>query len=212
MKLLIIEDRIPRLQQFAGFDLENCTEVEILKDVSYDTLLSELEEGKVHSLEKFACIAAHRSALSVKTTDTLKTYCNKSKKPLILFSGGISTSMFKDDGFPFLNINSKDFYSINLKYFLEELRLNRRPNILIIQFGLKWKINLLLKLRNDLVVQLNLGKTIRIKDLKIGLSLSEELTDGNLIKLLNKSDYAAVSEEELKEFRLTIDRIINDIA
>src|SRR5688572_15225293 len=133
MKLVILEDRIGRLKNFVEFDLENCPEVDIFTGSRFDNLLLQLENNNTDSLDKYGCVASHRSALSNEIRDVLKEYCRKNSKPLIFFSGGISTSVFKDISFPFLHINSKDFYSANLKAFLEHLRLTNVINLLIIQ-------------------------------------------------------------------------------
>ena len=74
---------------------------------------------------------------------------------MIFFSGGITSSVLKDLDFPFLHINSKEFYSENLKLFIEAFEESNAVNLLVLQFGKKWKLSLLLNLRNNIAVALN---------------------------------------------------------
>ena len=63
-----------------------------------------------------------------------------------MFSGGIDTNSYQEDGeYKFLKINSKTIYSENLKLFLKEFE-NNKKEILILSYGHKWKLNILLNI------------------------------------------------------------------
>ncbi len=211
MKLIIIEDRIERLKSFVEFELEMWPEVHVVTGVGFDNLLSELRNNNTHLLDRYKCIASHRSALSNEIRDILKEYCSRTGKPLIFFSGGISTSVFKDSSFPFLHINSKEFYSENLKVFLEDLRSKDNVNLLTIQFGERWKMNLLLKLRNDITVSLNNGTIKRVNDLKINSLIRDEILNEKSPSFLKGNQFASVNAAQVNELRATIGRLINDL-
>ena len=109
MKIVIIEDRIGRLEKFTEFDIKKYETIKIITGIEFDNLLQSLEGKDTSVLDEFSCVASHRSALSNEIRDVIKNYCKAQKKPLIFFSGGITSSVFKDLPFPFLHINSKDF-------------------------------------------------------------------------------------------------------
>src|SRR5690606_31481224 len=118
--------------------------VSIITGTEFDNLILALQSKDTDSLDKYDCIASHRSALSNEIRDSIKEYCKIKKTPLIFFSGGITSSVFKDIDFPFLHINSKDFYSLNLKLFIDDCEVNNGINLFILQFGKRWKLSLLL--------------------------------------------------------------------
>ncbi|MBK6889863.1 MAG: hypothetical protein IPN25_07955 [Sphingobacteriales bacterium] len=125
MKIAIIEDKTNRLEKCTNFELAAYQSVKIITGGGFDHFLNSLEQRDTNSLAEFDCIAAHRSAMSNEIRDTVKDYCKTNNKPLVFFSGGITASVLKDNEFPFLLINSKDFYSKNrsngqkLGYFLD---------------------------------------------------------------------------------------------
>jgi len=138
MKIAIIEDRIARLEQYTDFELKKCKSVSIITSLDFDNLLVSLKNNDTKPLDQYECIASHRSALSIDIRDTLKEYCRIKRKPLIFFSGGITSSVLKDLEFPFLHINSKEFYAENLKMFIEACEESNTVNLLVLQFGKKW--------------------------------------------------------------------------
>ena len=150
MKFVILEDRKKRMDQFSTFDISKTSEAVVITEQAFIDLVSAIEKNDMGALDRFCCISCHQSAISVTVRDNLKAYCKKEKKGLIFFSGGITSSIYVDDSFPYLNINSKDFYSLNLQLFLNDLKEGKAPNLLKIQFGENWKLAMLLTLRNNI--------------------------------------------------------------
>lgn len=175
----------------------------------------------VGSLDAFDVIAAHRSALNNSNRDALNNYCRSRNKPLIFFSGGITSSIYKDSEIPFLYLNSKEFYSVNLKIFLEHLNFCTTPNLLILQFGTQWKMSLLLALRNRIVVAQSKSFMIaegsdiqivelirRVQDLQISDLIKKDLVTDQTRELLSGSPTASVTNQNLIEIRAIIDHQI----
>ena len=226
MKIAIIEDRISRLDQYSEFDLKSSKEVSIITGIKFDELILELEIDDTKELEKFECIATHRSALSNNIRSIIKNYCTINKKPLIFFSGGISSSVYKDSDFPFLHINSKDFYSINLKLFLEDFKENKSVNLLIIQFGKRWKLSLLLNLRNNILVSQNkqIIKNVnhkveidnselikRVRDLKINSLIKKDLLNDRTESFLLGDDFDQINDQQIEDVKSIISQLINEL-
>lgn len=228
MKIAIIEDRIGRLDQFIEFDIRSFKEVTIITGSDFNKLLLSLDAKDTESLNTYDCIASHRSALTNEIRDTIKEYCKVKNKPLIFFSGGISSSVFKDIDFPFLHINSKDFYSLNLKIFIINCQQNNSINLLMLQFGNRWKLSLLLGLRNKISIHQNLLKlknegfeidTVidenwikRLKDLRINEYIKSDLIKEETIEIFNKDATSSITAEQILEVKSVINRLINEIA
>lgn len=154
-KILLIEDRCKRQELFTkdtnielnqyGDILDNFTGEE------YDAFLSSFIKDDF-SLENYAVIIVHKSAFHDKNTQILlklSEYCKIERKPLVLFSGGLSANYYKNDEFETLELNSKIFYSQNLKLFLEDFK-NNNQNILILCYGIQWKLNIALNILEKL--------------------------------------------------------------
>lgn len=227
MKIAIIEDRIGRLEQNTDFELKKCKSVTIITGLEFDNLIGSLKKNDTKPLDQYECIASHRSALSNEVRDTLKEYCRKNRKPLIFFSGGITSSVLKDEEFPFLHINSKEFYSENLKMFIEACEENNAVNLLVLQFGKKWKLSLLLNLRNNIAVALN--KQVmkvqfpnveiddselikRVRDLQINSAIKADLVHEKTENIFFGNDLSPVSFEQIKDIKYVLDRLINELA
>jgi hypothetical protein len=226
MKIAIIEDRLARLEQFTDFELKQCRSVTIITGLEFDNLIVCLKSNKTERLDQYECIASHRSALSNEERDTLKEYCRIKRKPLIFFSGGITSSVLKDLDFPFLHINSKDFYSENLKMFIETFEEGNSINLLVLQFGKKWKLSLLLNLRNNIAVALN-KETLkvqfpdseiddselikRMRDLQINIAIKTELVNEKTDLIFSGDDFTPISFNEVQEIKYEIDRVINEM-
>ena len=82
----------------------------------------------------------------------------------MVFSGSVSSSHLHMANPPILTIQVDDFYSWHLISFLEHIFKNRKPNLLILQYGNKWKINMLMEARNNLSVFLAINKGITSLD------------------------------------------------
>lgn len=226
MKIAIIEDRISRLEQYAEFDLKGCKTVSIITGSEFDSLILTLSKKDTNVLEQYDCIASHRSALSNEIRDIIKEYCNFEKKPLIFFSGGITSSVFKDINFPFLHINSKDFYSSNLNLFITNCEENNTINLLILQFGKRWKLSLLLNLRNNIAVAQNKQAyknenseieiddrelIKRVRDLQINSLIKPDLINEKTDSILSGNDFASITAEQIQEVKSVINRLINEM-
>jgi hypothetical protein len=210
MLLAILEDRMGRLARMATFDLKKRPEIKIFAGGEFTHILAELRKGNTNMLQEFDSIAAHRSALKDEHLITqLETFCQNNKKNLILFSGSITSGVFRDQGYQFLLINSKDFYSANLELFLEDTIAGKKPNLLILQFGRRWKLSLLLYLRNHIVVFSNNNELIRVSDLAINSQIINDLTDDTTKALLTGNQYAAVSPDQMRSLRSRLDYVIN---
>ena len=227
MKIAIIEDRIARLEQYTDFDLNKSKSVTIITGLEFDNFIYSLKSNDTRKLDQYECIASHRSALSNEVRDTLKEYCRKNKKPLIFFSGGISSSVMKDVEFPFLHINSKEFYSENLKLFIEACEEHNAVNLLSLQFGKKWKLSLLLNLRNNIAVALNKqdlkaqlqdveiddSELIkRVRDLQINSAIKADLLHEKTKDIFSGDDLSPVSFEQIQTIKHVLDRLINEMA
>lgn len=223
MKFAIIEDRIVRLKRYTDFELMKYESVNIITGSDFDNLIGCLKNSDTTTLDKFDCIASHRSALSIGTRDTLKEYCRKNRKPLIFFSGGISSSVLKDIEFPFLHINSKEFYSENLNLFIDACEQNNAVNLLLLQFGKKWKLSLLLNLRNNITVAIN--KLVlkeqfpnveiddseminRVRDLQINSAIKDDLVHENAEYNFLDDDLSLISFDQIHGLKDILDRLI----
>lgn len=227
MKIAIIEDRISRLEQYTDFDLQKCESVTIITGIDFDYLIGSLKSNNTTPLDQYQCIASHRSALSNEVRDTLKEYCRKNRTPLIFFSGGITSSVLKDVEFPFLHINSKEFYTVKLKMFIDSCEASGAVNLLVLQFGKKWKLSLLLNLRNNIAVALNKealkvqfpdskiddSELIkRVRDLQINTAIIEHLVNEKTNIIFSSDALTQVSYDQVQDIKYVIDRVINEMA
>lgn len=210
MKIALIEDRIGRMNQFSEADILSFKEVTVITGKSLDELLMELNKSDATSLDSYACILAHRSALVTEQRDVIREYCIKQKKPLVLFSGGITSSIFNDGNVPFLLINSKDFYSNNFPLFVEYTKLHNEVNLLVLQFGAQWKLNLLLRLRDHVNYMIQRSSYRWIRDLQINGLLKDELIEKFALEWLKKPEISVVTESEVKEFYKKLNELIID--
>ncbi|MDQ1339005.1 MAG: hypothetical protein QG567_154 [Campylobacterota bacterium] len=149
---MLIDDRTERQIKFykeTSIDFFKYSEIlDNFTADSYEELLEEFRNNDFSRLDEYEVIITHRSAfgdLNGQMISTFKEICKQKNKPksLVFFSGGISSVSIKNSPFEHLLLNSKKFYSNNLKLFLE-LSKNNKPNLLVLAFGENWKINLLL--------------------------------------------------------------------
>ncbi|WP_343692622.1 hypothetical protein [Chitinophaga sp.] len=162
MKAVLIEDRPVRQKQY--LDKNNVLSFEkykanlyCMEPEEFTALKNDLDNDDFSKLNDYDLIMLHASAFSHNQLDKIKILCGKSqkKKSLVLFSGGISSSFYDAESFPFLNINSKDFYSVNLTSFLANIKNNNKVNLLLLQFGDKWEASRLMSIRERIGVELN---------------------------------------------------------
>ncbi|MDD4972279.1 MAG: hypothetical protein PHT07_22860 [Paludibacter sp.] len=164
--------------------------------------------------------------MSNTNRDILKKYCKINKKPLIFFSGGISSSVYKNEDFTFLHINSREFYSNNLKLFIEDNIKKGSVNLLVLQFGNRWKLSLLLSLRNKIAIAQN-KQNLKIqnpdidisenelikreRDLQINTLVNTDLFDANKMTFLTGNEYETVTTEQIDKFSSVLNHLINDV-
>lgn len=204
MMIALVEDRIGRMNQFIDFDIKLIKNIKIITETDLSDLKRNLDEEITIKLDIFDCLVFHRSALTNTQREIIKTYCKTNKKSLVFFSGGISSSFYNDSTFPYLHINSRDLYSNNLKMFSDHSNQHNSINLLILQFGAKWKTNQLLLIKENLNLRFQLKTIKRIADLSIP---KNQIKDFDL-DWLNKDDFFEISEDQIKQFKVTLDKLI----
>ena len=143
-KILLVEDRPQRQANFLGkqqIDLSpfsdrliNCAEDEhkyLIKNI--------IDNGSI-DWTQYSTIILHRSGFKSNVLDLLKEVCKNNSLKLVFFSGGISSTFYTDTPYEFLQLNSKDLYTKNLKLFLE----TNENNLLALAYGENCEINILL--------------------------------------------------------------------
>ena len=137
--ILLIEDRVERQTLFSqetGFDFQ-----------AYSDQIDNRTCLNMNNLDHYDTVICHRSAFAESSNNILvllKEHCKKTDTKLVFFSGGISATYYSNRDNEFCILNSKDFYSENLKIFLEDIRISGESNLRILAYGKKWKINLML--------------------------------------------------------------------
>jgi len=175
-KMIIIDDRIIRQTNYlTSFKIKDYNDVVVnCVGVSFTELDEAFKEKDKISevLSAYDVVAIHRSAFDTSTRIDIDDFLNKTNKKKVLFSGGISSSSLVGN---VLNINSKDFYSENLKLFCDMLRT---PNyhLSVLQFGEKWSLSLILGFREGIINNYNLfkekGEISRLENLEFFDSIS----------------------------------------
>lgn len=211
MKVALIEDRIDRLNKYADPRIKEIAFLNIITEEKFNILAEEIAAKIYSQLDIYDCLMLHRSAFDNESRQMLKTYCEKNNKPLVFFSGSISSSMYQDSNFPILYINSKDFYSSNLILFLTDLQNSSKANLLILQFGERWRLNLLLTLRNKTNYKVQSDGIKRIRDLEIPEHIIDELKSKFTLEWLDKRNLVKeLTSENIRDFKEKINTLIND--
>lgn len=158
-KILLIEDVVTRQNSFMderGFTLEEYADIlENTIGEKYQRVAIALKDNSF-DFDKYSMIMAHKSAFENDVgiiVDRLKVYCKKENKALVFFSGG--TQNYYDNTYnDYLELETKYFYSDNLKLFLEAYKENN-ANILMLSYGEKWIANSLLNILEKINLFLN---------------------------------------------------------
>ena len=152
MKILLIEDKRHRQDIFLK---ESKIDFSAYEDVlvnsvgdDYEVLSKQFKnDDQIENLDDYAVIVSHKSAFEKKNTSVcakLERYCKEHKKVLVWFSGGIDANYYiEENGYELLEINSMTLYSENIQMFLDDFR-NGGVNPLILSYGYKWKLNIVL--------------------------------------------------------------------
>lgn len=192
-KILLIDDRKERQTKFTadtGINLESY--IDILDNIIGQKYYEYVEKLSQDNFElEHDVIIVHRSAFGethINILDRLKNYCQDKNKKLIFFSGGISSTFYMKEPFEILLINSKIFYSNNLKIFLDDA-LKDNFNILKIGYGNKWKLNIMLNILEKINKFLGYNH-------KENIVYYDEFSEETQIALLN--DFIDYKEPEIK--------------
>lgn len=149
-KILLIEDVITCQNSFMNertFTLEEYADIlENSIGEKYQKIAVVLKNNSF-DFDKYSIIMAHKSAFENDVgviVDRLKAYCKKENKALVFFSGG--TQNYYDNTYnDYLELETKYFYSDNLKLFLDAYKENN-ANILMLSYGEKWIVNSVLNI------------------------------------------------------------------
>jgi len=206
-KILLIEDRVKRQQLFM-----QDTDIDLSK---YEDILDNLTDGLEEDVldddfnfDDYSYIISHKSAFNGKNTEflnKLQTYCEDNNKPLILFSGGLSVNYYTNDDYEKLEINSKTFYSQNLKLFLEAFK-KQSENILMLCYGENWKYNSVA----NTIEKINLFIMDNFDKDEIVYSKFKDSIDMEILNSLGYDFYSMkvtnnwVDKEEIQNFRESI--------
>jgi len=209
-KILLIEDRTPRQKLFSKETtiileeyndiLDNCIEdryLEIENNLNNDDTI----------LNQYSIIMSHKSAFKEQNSEIiskLQNHCKINNKPLVLFSGGITVNYYNNEENEYLELNSKTFYSQNLKLFLENIK-NEHLNILMLCYGERWMINIALNIleATNILIEQNLEDEDEIDfdiDLKLLTNINYKFHKLNSEYLSEVIKFRDSVEEYLKEF------------
>lgn len=158
-KILLIEDVISRQKGFMyerDFTLEDYSEVlENTIGEKYQDIAIALKNNDF-DFDKYSMIMAHKSAFENDVgiiIDRLKAYCKKETKALVFFSGG-TQNYYDNTHNDYLELETKYFYSDNLKLFLDTYKEDK-ANILMLSYGEKWIVNTVLNILEKVNLFLN---------------------------------------------------------
>jgi hypothetical protein len=192
MRIILIEDRIVRKELFLSRSEIDFNKYDFFSEVTpheYEQIKTDVNKGDLSFFEDCDVIMTHKSAFTLNEQDTLSAL----GKSIVYFSGGISQSLYLEFPSPTLHINSSEFYSSNLVHFLDKIATTDEIEMLILQFGDKWKLNLLLNLRDKLKQMLyrNEGKDLYPEDFEL---------------LFNEKTISIIDSEQLKNGLLQLQK------
>lgn len=154
-KILLIEDRVERQNKFLkniGLNLDNYSFLDNKTSNKYNEFASNFS---LDLIKDYDIIISHRSAFSkenqeknINILDQIQRFCKDNKKKLVYFSGGISNISYQKIPYEFLQLNSKIFYSNNLKLFLDEF--DNDQDILKLAYGKKYIFEHLLEVLDNI--------------------------------------------------------------
>lgn len=211
MKILLIEDRIGRQEQFTNIDFKDYNIIDNKIGVDYEEVKKELQNNNFELLKEYAVIITHRSAFGEsgsKILDKLRYYCEENNKKLVLFSGGISATFYTKQPLEALSLNSKILYSDNLKLFLDNAKITKNSNLLILGYGKNWKLNPLLNTLENIKKFLikNYGEEFDYDEFEDDVEL--EILE-NIIDLKKYKEIDEFKEEDVKEIKQNILKKVN---
>lgn len=208
-KIALIEDKYVRQKYFLetnSFSLDtydSIIENFILEKAN--TLLREIISD-TFDLDEYDIIILHKSVQTKDDTNTtiidrLTEFCKEKNKTLILFSGGIAANYYKEN---YLELNSQTFYSQNLKVFLEAT-MHDNENILMLCYGLKWKLNILLNTLEKVNYYIEKTDKESFKYIRFAKDCKIELLDSLGIEFEKpKIEAQNISLQEIRNYKDTI--------
>jgi len=113
-------------------------------------------------MDTYSVIMVHESIYPDKNIEiirSIKAYCKKNNKQLVLFSGG-NNKFYSNN---ILTLDSKEFYSKNLELFLADC-IKNNPNLLILGYGEYWKLNILLNILERINIFTNINNNEEVAD------------------------------------------------
>lgn len=184
-KIILIENRPDRQLGYLPNGQNDVDELnsmsEFLDCESIENYLDKINNDDLVFLKEYELIIIHRSVLGElsngSAVNRVITFCKDSKKDLILFSGGISNSMYTEEGGNIFLINSKEFYSNNLISFLKDYHKGKINKLLELKYGPNWKLTYLLQLREYLVLRENLESNKEKEDYYKSIEILKELLE-----------------------------------
>ncbi len=216
-KILLIEDVTERQKEFMydqDFTLDAYSEIlENAIDDKYKKISLNLNINTA-TLENYSVIMVHKSAFEHEsgiTINKIEQHCKQNKTPLVLFSGSLG-NYYNNAQYDYLELNSKDFYSQNLKLFLDEYRKGSE-NILMLSYGSGWILNTLLNVLEKTNIFLR-----KNKDSDIIYSEFENFTKINELTNIDHTFYEVVVDndwttpKEIKKKRDSILKYIQEIS
>lgn len=216
-KILLIEDRAVRQKLFTN---ETAINLDAYTDILDNFIGNDYEElflqllADSFSFEKYDMVISHKSAFAKNNAtilSTLKRHCQEQQIPLVLFSGGISNNYYDHSDGELLELNSKVFYSQNLKLFLEAYK-HQNHNLLMLCYGEKWEANVVANILENLNLFL-------CEDQEDYVDYNEfvNTTDQKKLEKIEHTfltlqpEKGAVSLEEIKLFKNSLDRYFENI-
>jgi hypothetical protein len=164
-KILLIEDRKERQQRFVNHTNVDLNEYSDMLEnkigQAYDEVYEFFKKGEF-DFDDYVMVIVHKSAFNGDTQEVLygiENECKNRAIPLVLFSGGITANYYEEEkSFKKLELNSKDFYSQNLKMFLENYRENSNIELLILSYGRRWKLDIVLNCMEKINIFIEMHK------------------------------------------------------
>lgn len=210
--ILLIEDRAERQKHFmveTNIDLYAYSDIlDNMSKEKYQNFLQDIETD-TFDLDKYTVIMSHKSAFgndNINILQKLEKHCKLHQKPLILFSGGIDTNYYENIDFEFLELNSKLFYSENLKLFLDETN-EGIPNILTLAYGKQWKLNILLNVLEKINLEIEQNEKMSHKTFQ--LEVMYHLLEGLDMELYSPIiDNKIIAKDEMKKIALDLEKFI----
>jgi hypothetical protein len=150
-QVILIEDKPSRSIQLLSdkqrYELEVMEFVTIPREDECNNIIHLLNNGDYSLVKEFDLIMIHRSALNHIGLRGIITLCKSNVKDIVLFSGGVSQIVYLNEGYQYLALHSRDFYSDNLFHFLNNYSVQKNISLLEIIYGEKWKLEQLIRFR-----------------------------------------------------------------